>query len=184
MDDVLGAVFLVGVRVALGAVFVVAGIAKARAGHARFLSALLGYEILRGRGAAALARALPPFEIATGAALVLGIAFPAMPTLAIAMLVMFIGALTTSLVAGRGNACGCGEGLAPVKWGLVRRDAVMLSGAIVLAIAGPGPLTLAATTSDAAAPFARLTGVALLFSLALVTRVSLSLGPRRVAAGP
>ena len=183
MDDVLGAAVLLCIRLGLGAVFVIAGIAKARAGHARFLSALLGYEIVRGRAATALARALPPLEIATGAALVLGIAFPAIPTLAIAMLLVFIGALATSLVSGRTNACGCGEGLAPVKWSLVRRDAVMLCGATVLAIAGPGPLTFEATTSVAATPFARLAGVALVFAVALIARVSLSLGPRSVVAG-
>ena len=114
------------VRIVIGALFLAAGWSKWRAGHTRFLNAVLGYDLLRGRFAAIGARVLPPVEIAVGLALVMGVAPLYMAVFALALLTLATAAVTHSLVRGRDNHCGCvgftWARVQTVQWSIVYRN--------------------------------------------------------------
>jgi len=133
MEEILAAV----ARIAIGGLFLIAGVAKLRSGHTNFLRAVLGYDLLRGRRAALFARALPPIEIAIGVALIVGIAPGPVTFVTLGLLTVVTGAVIRSLVLGRAHHCACigftWAQVQSVQWSIAYRN--WLLAMILLAVA-------------------------------------------------
>jgi peroxiredoxin len=137
---------LVGSRLLLAAVFAVAGVAK--------LADVAGSR-----------RALAEFGLPIGLAVPLGVVLPVLELIvagaliptstarygavaALALLVAFIGGITTSLARGRRPECHCFGQLhrAPVGWRVLARNAILAALALFVVVAGgndPGPSAVA-----------------------------------------
>lgn len=123
------------VRLGLGALFITAGVLKV--GHAADLaSAITAYRLgLPPTVVAALALALPPFEILLGIYLITGLLLTVSSTVALVMLALFTVIVTSAVVRGLSAPCGCfGPGdNAPATWLTIVRDLCFLLPAIYLA---------------------------------------------------
>jgi uncharacterized membrane protein YphA (DoxX/SURF4 family) len=128
-------------RFLLGGLLVVAGVAKLRAGQARFFGRIYAYELVPRRAAWVLARALPVGEIAAGVLLVLGLLTAVAAGAAAGMLVAFTIAIAISLIRGQHQPCGCGGDLTPVQWRLVGRNSLLVVIALALVRWGPGGMS-------------------------------------------
>ena len=122
----------VGLRVALGGVFVFAALSKLPDLRS-FAEAVANYQLLPAKLVPAAALAFCGVELACGVALVVGLYTRAAATLAGAMLVVFIAALSQALVRGIDLRCGCFGGAELATWGTVLRDVVLLGLAIATA---------------------------------------------------
>jgi uncharacterized membrane protein YphA (DoxX/SURF4 family) len=113
-------------RFVLGAVFLSAGLAKARDIRS-FSAAVREYQLLPSNLLLPAAILVPGAELAGGVALVLGIFLrPALVALGL-LLAMFTFAVAINLARGRHIGCGCG-GLAnsrEISWGLMYRNAAL-----------------------------------------------------------
>jgi uncharacterized membrane protein YphA (DoxX/SURF4 family) len=130
-------------RVALGAIFLVAGGAKI--GHATdFAAQIAGFRILPGDFVAPLALVLPFLEVMLGAYLVLGLFTRASAWIAAALLLVFDGAIASAVIRGMSVSCGCfgPQDKTVTTWGEVARDAIFVLLAIVVALRAPGTLAL------------------------------------------
>jgi putative oxidoreductase len=139
---VLALVVLV-VRVAIGAVFLVAGAAKV--GHAaEFAVEIAGFRLLPQAVIAPMALGLPLLEILLGACLVLGVFTRTVAWIAVAVFALFDLAIASAVVRGMAISCGCfGPGDASVTtWGEVARDAIFIVLALAVALRPPGALAL------------------------------------------
>lgn len=183
MDANVLALLLFPTRVLVGTVLVIAGAAKLRAGGAQFLSAILDYEIVRGGPAAALARVIPPLEVVCGASLVLGVGFPLTPLVASALMLCFASAITLSLRRGRTHPCGCGEGMRPIQWTLVRRNLIFTLLLLPSVVVGAGTWTAGLIVAPSTDLWMRLFGVAMVLLVALLAVGPLRLRPIPVRTG-
>ena len=113
-------------RILVGAVFLIAGLAKLKASRGQFLSAILGYDLLSKPVAAVLARWLPWLEVVVGSLLIIGLGSGLAATLGMGLLLVFSSAVAVSLWRGKDQACGCFRALTPVQWRLVYRNLVMM----------------------------------------------------------
>jgi putative oxidoreductase len=123
------------VRIALGGLFLVAGITKI--GHAGDLAAAItAYRLgLPPPMVAAMAVALPPLEILLGLYLITGLLLPVSSTFAATLLALFTIAVASAVVRGVSAPCGCfGPGdNQPATWLTVARDVSFLVPAVYLA---------------------------------------------------
>jgi uncharacterized membrane protein YphA (DoxX/SURF4 family) len=167
-------------RTGVGAILLVAGCTKIRAGGSLFLNAILGYDLVPHSVATRMARWLPRVEVALGALLVLGVLTRLAENLAFALICVMAVAVVTSLVRGRKNHCGClgftAERVQEVQWQLVYRNLALLGLLVAdaaweapvgplswlfpaaptsLPAAGAGPLAVALACVAAAAGAAR-----------------------------
>lgn len=125
-EDVVSWMALV-CRVALGVVFLYAGLPKLMAPQA-FLIAVRGYMMLPDPVIPLFTIALPAVEVVVGAALVAGVWPRAAALVTAGMVVMFLVAIAQAMVRGIDIECGCfAHGDARVGWGLVFRDILMLA---------------------------------------------------------
>jgi putative oxidoreductase len=124
-------------RIIVGATLLVAGVGKIRNGRSKFLRSILGYDLVPDRIAAFMAVWLPYLEFLAGGMLLLGIFSQGVSVFAFAILLIFTGAITISLVRGLNNDCGCFRHVTPVQWRLVFRD-VFLMGLILPVFAFKG----------------------------------------------
>lgn len=136
-------------RVALGALFLIAGLMKF--GHAGELAAAItAYRTgLPPPVVAAIALALPPFEILLGLYLIAGLLVPVSAAVATAQLALFTLVVASAVMRGLSAPCGCfGPGDSqPATWLTVLRDVGFLLPAAYLAwwsrargrITGPVP---------------------------------------------
>lgn len=125
-------------RVAVGAILVVAGLMKLRAGQRLLIETVLGYGLLPSRVAAAVARIIPWSEIGLGLCLLLALAIPTAVMASIALLLLFTSAITANLLRGRLNACGCfASRTAEIGWRMVARNAVLIA-LLLLSALDPG----------------------------------------------
>jgi uncharacterized membrane protein YphA (DoxX/SURF4 family) len=138
------AVLMLALRVALGALLVVAGVLKAHDGAAVTASTIAAYRILPPIAVAPLALFLPYFEIGLGGYLVLGLFTRAAGYVAAVQFVAFAAAVASLVVRGIPASCGCfGAGQnEPPSWGHVGFDLLLAALALVLARLGPGLLAL------------------------------------------
>jgi uncharacterized membrane protein YphA (DoxX/SURF4 family) len=130
-------------RLALGAIFLVAGSAKI--GHAAYFAAqIAGFRILPSVVIAPMALVLPFLEVMLGAYLVLGLFTRASAWIAALMLALFDLAIASAVVRGMAVNCGCfGPNDATVTtWAEVARDALLVLLAIAVALRAPGTLAL------------------------------------------
>jgi uncharacterized membrane protein YphA (DoxX/SURF4 family) len=113
-------------RLTLGAVFLIAGWAKLRAGPDRFHTALMGYDLLPRRLLPLVARWLPRLEIATAILLFAGVsAFGAIA--AAGLLAVFSVAVALALARGKRSDCGCfGRAVRPLQRTIVARNLGLL----------------------------------------------------------
>jgi uncharacterized membrane protein YphA (DoxX/SURF4 family) len=131
-------------RVALGALLLVAGALKAHDGVAQTASTIAGYRILPPFAVAPLALFLPYFEIGLGAYLILGLFTRSSGYIAAAQFAVFAAAVASLVVRGIPANCGCfGAGTnMPPSWGHVAVDLVLAGAAVLVAQRGPGAAAL------------------------------------------
>lgn len=109
--------------VGVGLLFLIAGVAQWR--HRALLPGVIAnYRLLPRQLVAPAATALPLAEMATGVALLIGL-HPLAVLVAMALLLIFAGAMAINIMRGRGHIdCGCGHGALrhPIGWPLVARN--------------------------------------------------------------
>jgi uncharacterized membrane protein YphA (DoxX/SURF4 family) len=130
-------------RVALGAIFLVAGAAKI--GHAAYFAAqIAGFRILPSEVIAPMALVLPFLEVMLGGYLVLGLFTRASAWIAALMLMLFDLAIASAVVRGMAVNCGCfgPNDVTVTTWAEVARDALFVLLAVVVALRAPGTLAL------------------------------------------
>jgi hypothetical protein len=115
-------------RIIVGLVFIVAGVLKV--GHASDLgSTIVAFRLdLPAQFVGFAAIALPLFEIVLGAYLLLGWQLRIVSVLSVALLLVFIVALSSVVIRGIPTPCGCfGPGETdPVTWWTVLRDGAVI----------------------------------------------------------
>jgi putative oxidoreductase len=123
------------VRIALGALFVIAGSLKI--GHAADLAAAItAYRLgFPPQVVAAMAVALPPLEILLGVYLIVGLLLPLVSGVAVAVLALFTSIVASAVIRGLSAPCGCfgPADNAPATWITVLRDLTFLLPAVYLA---------------------------------------------------
>ncbi|MDQ6825098.1 MAG: DoxX family membrane protein [Candidatus Eremiobacteraeota bacterium] len=121
-------------RIGLGLLFIVSGSLKLR--HSGDLAATItGLHLgLPGPLVAAIAVALPPFEILLGIYLATGLLLFVASTVAAVLLLIFIAVLSSAVLRGLSAPCGCfGPGdNAPTTWLTVLRDGAAIIPALYL----------------------------------------------------
>ena len=130
-------------RVAIGLVFVVAGLAKV--GHAtEFAAQIAGFRLLPQPVVAPMALVLPFLELLLGGYLVIGLFTRASAWTAAALFALFDAAIASAVVRGMTVSCGCfgPNDTTVTTWPEVARDAVLVVIAIVVALRAPGMLAL------------------------------------------
>ena len=130
-------------RVAIGAIFIVAGASKVGQ-PALFAAQIAGFRILPEALIAPLAVMLPYWEIVLGALLVAGLFTRIAATVGVVLLAVFDLAIASAVVRGMSVSCGCfGPNDATVTtWAEVARDAIFVALALVIVLRPPGALAL------------------------------------------
>jgi uncharacterized membrane protein YphA (DoxX/SURF4 family) len=141
-DTVVNAAVLV-LRVAIGAIFVVAGVSKV--GHApEFAAQIAGFRLLPQAVIAPMALVLPFLEILLGGYLIVGLFTRAAAWIAVLLFAAFDGAIASAVVRGMTVSCGCfgPNDKTVTTWTEVARDAVFVLLAVIVALRPPGTLAL------------------------------------------
>ncbi len=131
-------------RLIVGAVFVYASLDKIMHPEA-FAKSVYNYKILPGSLINITALFLPWLELLTGAALILGTKVKGASLIISAMLVVFLIAVTSTLLRGISIDCGCFTSSSAGRktgWALLVQDALLLLFALHLYVRGPGRLSL------------------------------------------
>lgn len=131
-------------RIVVGAVFIYASLDKIMHPEA-FAKSVYNYKILPSSLINITALFLPWLELLTGAALILGTKVKGASLLISVMLVVFLVAVTSTLVRGISIDCGCFTSSSAGRktgWALLVQDAVLLLLALHLYVRGPGRLSL------------------------------------------
>ncbi|HTV72508.1 MAG TPA: MauE/DoxX family redox-associated membrane protein [Candidatus Acidoferrales bacterium] len=131
-------------RVAIGALLLVAGILKAHDGFRVTAEAIVGYRLLPSFAIIPLAVFLPYFEIGLGCYLLLGLFTRAVASIAAVQFVIFTFAVGTVVARHIPISCGCfGSGdTAPATWLDVVRDGALVLVAALVAWKAPGSLAI------------------------------------------
>jgi uncharacterized membrane protein YphA (DoxX/SURF4 family) len=125
---------VLGLRLALGAVFVYAAYTKLRQSWLLFALSIDSYQLLPEWAVFALARTLPWFELALGVLLMTGVWLRYLSIAAAGILGLFFVVRVVSYFQGAGIDCGCfGVGEALSARTLVR-DGVLLAAAAALVV--------------------------------------------------
>ncbi len=139
---VVNALVLV-VRVALGAILIVAGFSKV--GHAaEFAAQIAAFRLLPQGIIGPMAVELPFLEILVGIFLVLGLFARIAGWIGVVMFAAFDGAIASAVVRGMTVSCGCfgPNDKTVTTWAEVARDAVFVVLAVFVALRAPGMLAL------------------------------------------
>jgi len=126
---------LVGLRVALGLLFLWAAVSKVP-DLAAFAQDVANYRIIPPALVPYAAAAVVGIEIVTGIALVTGIATRPAAILASILLVAFTAFLAQALLRGIDLRCGCFGTNEPASWWTVLRDLLLLTAALAVARLG------------------------------------------------
>lgn len=137
------------VRVALGALFVFAGVMKLQDPQA-FAFSIKAFKMLPESGdhlVVLAALALPWAEVLAGAMLVLGLWGRAAALVIFAMLLVFLGGMISVIARGMNVECTCfGKYEFPCSGAIgpchLVRNGVLAAGALLCVLAGPGPLAI------------------------------------------
>jgi len=125
----------IGFRFVLGAVFLLAGLAKLPRPQ-EFEHVVRAYDVLPSSWAAPVARGLPAVEVAVGVLFFVGLGTRLAALVTMLTLSAFSVAVAINLARGRELDCGCFAVGAPqrITWTLVARNAALIAmGAVVLA---------------------------------------------------
>jgi uncharacterized membrane protein YphA (DoxX/SURF4 family) len=125
------------VRVALGAMFLVAAATKLP-DMAAFAEIVANYRLVPPALVPAAAAAVIGLEIVTGALLVAGRHARAAALVAAALLTAFAAGLASALLRGIDLRCGCFGGQESATWATVLRDLGLLAAAALVLSRGPG----------------------------------------------
>ncbi len=126
-------------RIALGGLFLYAASTKIP-DMAAFASEIANYRAFPPPAIPLLGAWVVGLELLVGLALALGIAARGAAAVTSGLLLVFIAVLSQALLRGIDLQCGCFGGTEPASWATVGRDAVMLAGAVTVAVRGPGRL--------------------------------------------
>ena len=131
---------VLALRLALGALLIVAGLLKAHDGPVATATTIAGYRLLAPAVVAPLGVALPYVEIALGGYLVAGLFTRAVAWIAAVQFVVFAVAVASLVVRDIPADCGCfGSSIAtPPSWGHVAFDLILAALAAVVAVRAPG----------------------------------------------
>jgi uncharacterized membrane protein YphA (DoxX/SURF4 family) len=136
-------VVILVLRVALGGVFLAAGLLKVS--HPEVLAATIAaFRLLPQPVIAPLAIALPYFEMILGGYLIVGLFTRGVALIAAAQLAGFAAAIASVVVRGIPTSCGCfgPNDTAPASWVDVARDLVLAALALAIALRAPGSFAL------------------------------------------
>lgn len=124
-------------RLLVGAILLIAGAAKLRAGQSRFLKDILAYELLPHWASYLLAHWLPAIEVLTGGLLIVGLFAPLAPIAGFTLLLVFAGAVGLALWRGKEINCGCfgTTNRAKAQWKIVYRNLALMA-MLLPAVAG------------------------------------------------
>src|SRR5437016_2940426 len=125
-------------RIVVGLILIVAGVAKLAAGHKTVERLVGAYELVTGRPASWVARALPVLEVAVGAWLLAGVFAAAAAGAGIVLLAVLSIAVAQALIRKKVVACGCfgfADPATTINWRIVARNASMVVG-LALVIVG------------------------------------------------
>jgi uncharacterized membrane protein YphA (DoxX/SURF4 family) len=127
-------------RVAIGALLVVAAAFKLHDGAAASVESVAAYRILPAFLVTVLGVALPYIELALGGYLVLGLFVRVVGWIVTAQFALFAVAVSTLVIRHLPADCGCfGSGLpTPPSWGHVAADVLLAVVSGVIALYGPG----------------------------------------------
>jgi len=131
-------VIALAVRIGVGLILIVAGVAKLAAGHKTVERLVSAYGLVSGRVASVIAQALPIAEVAVGAWLLAGVFAAAAAGTGIVLLAVLSIAVAQALIRKKVVACGCFGFADPAKtinWRIVARNASMAVG-LALVIVG------------------------------------------------
>ena len=132
------------IRIAIGAIFIVAGVSKI--GHAdAFAAQMAGFRWPLPQaviGPAAIA--LPYLEVLLGGYLIVGLFTRTAAWIAVALLLLFDAAIASAVVRGMHVSCGCfgPNDTTVTTWGEVARDAIFVLLAAIVALRPPGALSI------------------------------------------
>ncbi|HUD91945.1 MauE/DoxX family redox-associated membrane protein [Sphingobium sp.] len=165
------ALFGLTASIAVGLLFLAAGIAQWR--HRALLPGVIAnYRLLPAALIGPASGALPLAEVATGAALLIGL-HPLSVLAAMTLLLLFAGAMAINILRGRGHIdCGCGHGALrhPIGWPLVARN-IALAALLSLRLL-PVPLFTAMDVATAVAGGIAIALLCLLFQSLAALAVS------------
>jgi uncharacterized membrane protein YphA (DoxX/SURF4 family) len=142
---------LLAARVAVGAMFLSAGVSKAAAGPGEFAVVIESYAILPDALLMPAAAILPWIEAFLGMCLVSGYALAAASTCAAVFLGMFIAAVGSTIVRRIPlDSCGCfGGNIHLTPWQAVGVDSLLLAAALWIGRSKRSPLSLDGWISEA-----------------------------------
>jgi putative oxidoreductase len=123
-----------GLRVALGAAFVYAGVLKIQ-DPSEFAINIASFQILPNVLISAMALALPPFEIITGGLLIIGVARRPAALGIVLLSAIFLIAIAAALARGLTIDCGCFGTAAPSRgrmWLDLGRDILLLAAGVMV----------------------------------------------------
>jgi hypothetical protein len=124
-------------RIGVGGLLLVAGIAKLRVGRAEVVRSVVGYGVLPPSLASIWARLLPLIEVALGMALITAFLTTTAAAAAAALMIVITVAVAQALLRGRVVPCGCfGPATKLLTWRVVARNAVVIAALTGLAIGG------------------------------------------------
>jgi uncharacterized membrane protein YphA (DoxX/SURF4 family) len=170
---------VVGIRLLVGGVFLIAGIAKLKINRSTFGKAIQSYDLLPDPLAHTLAIVLPFVEVIVGSMMVLG--FFTEPSIMTALLLLFVftsATIITLLRRKKVEGCGCfgsASKMKPLRWTLVIRNMVLfilLSASYILMKTSEAYRFLAL---DNLMPSGLLKLVPLLFTIVLLVTVGFAL---------
>ncbi len=113
------------VRVIVGGVFVLAGIAKLRAPQDGFINTLMGYQLFARPIAAVLSYILPWLELILGFLLILGLWPQVVMPVGMVLLLLFTLIVVINLMRGKRHPCGCFDRVTPLQWKIVHRNVLL-----------------------------------------------------------
>ena len=117
-------------RLVVGGILIAAGWAKLRRGNKLFRNAVLAYDLLPHSFSKVIARVLPPLELATGMALLVGLGTAPSACLGFVLIGVLTAAVVISLARGRRHLCGClgftGDDVRAIQWSLAARNLILM----------------------------------------------------------
>ncbi len=126
--------FLLALRLALGAIFIYAAWIKLREPWMLFAMSVDAYHVLPQWAVIAVARGLPWFELLLGVVLITGMFRRTSSLAASALLAVFFGLMVRAYLRGETIDCGCFGPGEQISWVTLLRDGSMLASALFLLV--------------------------------------------------
>jgi uncharacterized membrane protein YphA (DoxX/SURF4 family) len=140
-------ILLFGGRLLVGAMLVLAGVLKLKAGSQWFLRQILAYDLVKGKTAFLLAKGLPWAEILCGFLLMIGFLSPLVSLMSFILLWGFTATVVSTFLRDRPADCGCfgrntNSQTKRVRWTVVYRNLGLMGTLLIISIADVNPLSI------------------------------------------